>query len=68
MVEKSSKSIEKRCSHCAIRLVLLGKPAPRNGNIKHKEVNPQSNEPFRCIDIYSLKAITRLLSLCGYTP
>ena len=29
---------------------------------------PQSDEPFRCIDIYSSKAIARLLLLCGYTP
>ena len=34
----------------------------------NKEVYPQSNKPFRCIDIDSMKAITSLLLLCGYTP
>ena len=35
MVEKSSKSIENKCTHSAIRLVLNGKDAHRKGNSKH---------------------------------
>ena len=34
MVEKSSKSIEYKCTNCAIRLVFIGKDAHYKGNIK----------------------------------
>ena len=32
---KSSKSIENKCTHWALRLVLIGKHAHQKGNIKH---------------------------------
>ena len=35
MVEKSSKNIENKCSHGALRLVLIGKDAHQKGNIRH---------------------------------
>ena len=35
MFEKSAKSTENKCTHCAMRLVLKGKDAHPNGNIKH---------------------------------
>ena len=35
MVEKSSKSIENACTHCALRLFLTVKHAHRKGNIRH---------------------------------
>ena len=35
MVEKSSKYIENKCSHCALRLILIGKYAHRKGSIRH---------------------------------
>ena len=33
--QKSSKSIENKYTHCAIRLLLIGKHAQRVGNIRH---------------------------------
>ena len=35
MVEKSSKSIENKCTNCAMQLVLIGKHAHHKGNIRH---------------------------------
>ena len=35
---------------------------------RKKNVYPQIDKHFRCIEIYSSKAIARLPSLCGYTP
>ena len=35
MVKKTSKSTENKCSHCALRLILIGKDAHRKGNIRH---------------------------------
>ena len=35
MVEKSSKYIINKCSHFALRLILIGKDAHRKGNIRH---------------------------------
>ena len=34
-MEKSSKTIESKCSHWAFRPILIGKLAHRKGNIKH---------------------------------
>ena len=33
--KKSSKFIENKCSHCALRLILIGKDAHPKGNIRH---------------------------------
>ena len=35
MVKKSSKSIENRCTHCAIGLVLIGKPFGHISSMGH---------------------------------
>ena len=39
-----------------------------NAIYRNKDVYPQINKHFGCIDIDSSKAIARLPSLCGYTP
>ena len=52
MVEKSSKSNENKCTHCAMRLVLIGKHAHSKGNIRHVR--------------YSSKAIASLQLLIFY--
>ena len=33
--KKASKYIENKCSHCVLRLILIGKDAHRKGNIRH---------------------------------
>ena len=47
MVKKSSKYIENKCSHCALRLILIRKDAHSIGNIRNWSQAISSN--FSCL-------------------
>ena len=50
MVENSSKSIENKYTHLALRPVLIGKHAHRTGNIKHVRTLSQAiSSNFSCL-------------------
>ena len=60
MVDKSSKSNENRCTHCAIRLVLIGKDAHRKGNIRYVRNWSQAIESnFSCFFSSKIVKITK---------
>ena len=50
MVEKSSKDIKIKCSHCALRLILIGKNAHHKRNIRHVRNWSQAiSSDFSCL-------------------
>ena len=60
MVEKSSKYIANECSHCALRLLLIGKDAHRKGNIKHVRNWSQAiSSNFSCLLTSRIAKITK---------
>ena len=77
MVKKSSKSIENRCTHFALRLVLIGKHAHRKGNIRHVRNRSKAiaSNVFPLCSHYAIILFDEYRrphrlesSLCGYTP